>query len=105
MKGSMKFTGEVIEYLPDDFPWRVGQGKIAVMKAINDLTKQKVMVIPSYIMKETGLGRTTVQTHLTSLMNDGVLTVVYAKVHVGYSTTIAGVYSPKKVKNTKAKKR
>ena len=97
MRGSS--GGRVIKYLPDDFPFRMGQGIEAVYKAVVQLEKSKELAVPSNIRGVTQLGRTAVQGHLKELLGQGRLYVRYAKVAIGESTSIAGVYSTKKILN------
>jgi len=103
----MKFVGKVIEYLPDDHPFREG-GKTIVYNSVVRLEELGEIPYPPNVRQMTGLQRTAVQRHLNVLVKEKKLKVTYAKIKMKNSTVIAGTYTAKldqtnKVKNKKKK--
>ena len=88
-------------YLPEDY--KPNKSFIDVVyQAVVDMEQEGVeVIIPSKVQKRTKLGKTSVRVHLTKLVKEGYMTCRYAKVIVGDTTTITGVYkTTKKKKNT-----
>ena len=107
MKGSIKFSGEILEYYPEDLPFRKGYRDI-VLNAVKELENLGELPYAPNIRNLTKARRTCVQNHLNALVKDGLLKVRYAKIRMTGSTVIAGVYSskldkPNKNKNKKKK--
>ena len=102
MKGSMQFNGKIIEYIPDDLPFREGYRQI-VYDAVIKLEDLGELPYAPNIRQLTTAKRTCVQRHLNELVKEGKLNVVYAKVKMTGSTVIAGVYSSKLDKPNKNK--
>ncbi len=99
--GKVYISNEIIEYMPDDYVPNKPQAD-TVYNAILDLEKSNGgAIVASKIQKNTDLGKTTVLKYLTQLTEEGYLSRRYAKVRIGGSVTVSGVYKIiKKKKNT-----